>query len=195
MKFLPVFIRVYSWPLLLALLPLAAFAQRERPSTPADRNKMVELDGFDISGTRLPPESIIRLSGLKKGQQVNYPMIDEACRKITSTGLVKTIDYGYALAPGQRGVVLSMNIIDEQPLLPAKVVPSESAEKIWGCLRAADAIFTRELPNTKNAIEFYRSNIDRCITSHGQHDAYVEATVACEPSGKATAIIFDIRHK
>jgi hypothetical protein len=180
---------------LFALLSLPALAQQQRPPKPADRNKLVQLRGIDVKGTRLPGPSIIRLSGLKIGQQVNYPLIDIACRKITSTGLVKSIDYHYDLTPGQAAIVLSLNLTDELPLLPAKIVPAEASAKIWGCLQAADPVFTHELPNTKTAIHFYTANIETCITSHGQQDAYVAATVACLPNGKATGIVFDIRHK
>ncbi len=154
---------------------------------------MVQLAGFDVKGTRIPAASIIRLSGLKVGQQVNHTIINEACRKITSTGLVKLIDYGYDVSSGKPGVVLSFNVIDELPLLPARIVPDADADKIWGCLQAADPIFTREMPNTKNAMNFYSANIERCIAAHGQHDAYVKATTACDANGKAEQIVFDIR--
>ncbi len=182
-------------PLLaLAGFSLAAFSQQP-PSPPADQDKLVQLSGIDVKGTRLPGDSIIRLSGLKLGQQINYRMVDEACRKITSTGLIKTINYGYQVQPDRPGVVLSLRIVDESPLLPAKILPAEDTEKIWGCLQAADSIFTRELPNTKGALAFYKLNIERCITSHGQTDAYVSPSVACDAKGVATQIVFDIRAK
>lgn len=170
----------------------SALAQNSPPSDP---NRLVEIVGFDVKGSRIPPDSIIRLSGLKVGQQVNYSAIDAACHRITSSGLVKMIDYAYERYPGKPGVVLSLNVTDELPLYPAKVVPPEDADKIWGCLQAADPIFTRELPNTRAALNFYSANINRCIEIHGQHDAYVHATVACDVQGNASEIIFDIRPK
>lgn len=183
-------LRILPLFLLFSLQPV--WAQNE-PAT-AD-NKLVPLNGVDVKGTRIPAASIIRLSGLKVGQQVNHSIINEACRKITATGLVKSIDYAYDVAPGSPGVVLSFTVVDELPLLPTRIVPPEDADKIWGCLQGADPIFTRELPNTKNAIEFYTANIEKCIAEHGQHDAYVKSTVGCEPSGKAIEIIFDIMPK
>ena len=164
-------------------------------SPPPDPSKLVEIGGFDVKGSRIPADSIIRLSGLKAGQQANYSIIDAACHRITSTGLVKMIDYAYETFPGKSGVVLSLTLTDELPLFPAKVVPPEDADKIWGCLQAADPIFTRELPNTRAALNFYSANINRCIEIHGQHDAYVHASVACDVHGNASEIIFDIRPK
>lgn len=178
----------------LGLTPLTS-AQLEQPPSQADRDKMVQVNGFDVKGTRLPVDSIVRLSGLKVGQQVNYDIINEGCRKITATGLIKVIDYAYDVAPGKPGIVLSFHIEDEQPLYPAKIVPAEDTEKIWSCLQGADPIFSRELPNTKNAIDFYRRNIEQCIESHGQHDAYVATSVACDTQGKAQSIVFDIKPK
>lgn len=181
-------------PFILLILCFGPVVRAQTAPADAD-TKLVPLKGFDVKGTRIPAESIIRLSGLKVGQEVNHPIINEACRKITSTGLVKSIDYGYDVAPGSPAVILSFNVVDELPLLPAKIVPAEDSEKIWGCLQAADSIFTRELPNTKEAMEFYRANIERCITAHGQHDAYVKATTACDAKGIAQQIVFDILPK
>jgi hypothetical protein len=164
-------------------------------SSPPDPKKLVQIDGFKVNGSRIPAESIIRLSGLKVGQTVNYSIINAACHKITTTGLVKMINYGYDVAPGEKGIILSFNVVDEMPLLPARIVPAEDADKIWGCLQTADPIFTRELPNTRAAMDFYSANIERCIEVHGQQDAYVHATVPCDRTGKPAEILFDIRPK
>lgn len=177
-----------------SLLCFVPFAYPQASSRP-DPKKLVQIEGFSVKGTRIPAESIIRLSGLKPGQQVNYPIINAACNKITATGLVKSIDYSYELAPGQKGITLALNLTDELPLLPAKIVPEEDADKIWGCLQSADPIFTRQLPNTRAAMDFYSVNIDRCMELHGQHDAYVHASIPCDPSGKPIQIVFDIRPK
>src|SRR5438477_10975796 len=150
---------------LLCFLPLAS----PQNSQPPDPDKLVELDGFDVKGTRIPAESIIRLSGLKVGQQVNYSIINDACHKITSTGLVKMIDYAYERYPEKSGVILSLTVTDELPLFSAKIIPPEDTDRIWACLQSADPIFTRELPNTRAALNFYSSNINRCIEIHGQH--------------------------
>lgn len=157
-----------------------------------DSGKLVELAGFQVKGTRIPTESIIRLSALKVGQKVNYAIIDQACHKITSTGLVKLIDYAYEVQPGKPGIVLSFTLVDELPLFPAKILPAEDTDRIWQCLESSDPIFTRELPNTSNALKFYTTNINRCIQIHGQHDAYVHASVACDVHGNAAQIVFDI---
>ena len=180
---------VFVWA--FCFLPFAS----PQNSPPLDPDKLVELDGFDVKGTLIPAESISRLSGLKVGQQVNYSIINEACHKITSTGLVKMIDYAYEKYPGKSGVILSLTVTDELPLFSAKIIPPEDTDKIWGCLQSADPIFTRELPNTRAALNFYSSNINRCIEIHGQHDAYVHASVACDVHGNASEIIFHIRPK
>ena len=175
--------------LLLSCFSVPGSSQNHRAP---DSGKLVDLAGFEVKGTRIPANSIIRLSGLKVGQKVNYAMIDQACHKITSTGLVKLIDYAYEVQPGKPGVVLSFKVVDELPLFPAKILPAEDTDRIWHCLESSDPIFTRELPNTSNALQFYSSNINRCIQLHGQHDAHVRASVACDVHGNTAQIVFDI---
>jgi hypothetical protein len=184
------------------LLTIASFSPIARPqNAPAldpdkkevDPHKLVELGGIEVSGSRLPTSSIIRLSALKVGQKVNYDIINEACHRITSTGLVSLVDYGYTLQPGKPGVVLSLKVSDELPLLPAKIYPPEDADQIWGCLQAADPIFTRELPNTRNALGFYATNMTRCLQDAGLRNVHARPSVVCDRLGKAAEIVFSIQ--
>jgi hypothetical protein len=182
-------------PVLACLLP----AQTSPPPTPnnqeVDHHKLVQLMGFEVTGTRLPPDSIIRLSGLRPGQMVNYDIISQACKRITSTGLVSAVDYAYNVGPGKPGVLLSLKVWDELPLLPARIYPVEDAEPIWRCLQTADPIFTREMPNTEAAIRFYSVNINRCLANAHATDEYAAPTAVCDARGKTSAIAFTIRKK
>ena len=175
----------------LFFLPLFARAQ-DRPPSPQERREPVQLLGINVTGTRLPAESIIRISGLKVGQTVNDDILRQVSEKITSTGLVKGLDYGYDIKPGKPGVYLSLNVFDEGPLLPARIMPLEEAPAIWSCLQSADPIFTQEMPNTEKAIHFYSINIARCLNSSGASRERVSATVACDGTGKSIAIDFHV---
>src|SRR5581483_1106869 len=165
---------------------------QSRPGTPEDRHKPVQLAGIDVMGTRLPPQSIIKVSGLKVGQTIDDEVLKQASDKITSTGLVKGLDYGYNIMPGKPGVYLTLKVFDEGPLLPARILPEEQAQPIWSCLESSDPIFSREMPNTENAIHFYSINIARCLGNAGATDERVAATVACDGSGKSIGIDFHI---
>lgn len=161
-----------------------------------DRNKLVELAGIEVTGSRLPAESVIRLSGLKVGQMVNYDILTKACDRITSTGLVSTVDYAYNVKPGTPGVVVSFKLWDEQSLLPVTIYPEANAELLWGCLQAADPIFTREMPNTKAAIRFYTANIDTCLQNGSKNNNFFASpTTACDIKGKAERIVFNIKER
>jgi hypothetical protein len=188
----------------IALLLAIAFSPLARPqSSPAvdgnkkevDPHKLVELGGIEVNGSRLPASSIIRLSNLKVGQKVNYDIINDACHRITSTGLVALVDYAYNLEPGKPGVVLSFTVTDEMPLLPAKIYPPEDSDQIWACLQSADPIFTREMPNTRNALGFYATNINRCLENVGARQDYARPSVVCDRVGRAAEIVFSIREK
>jgi hypothetical protein len=178
---------------LLLFISLSVFAAgQERPAAPEDHHKLVQLEAIQVTGTRLPPNSIIRISGLKVGQMINDDVLKQASDKITSTGLVKGIDYGYNIAPGKPGVSLNLKVFDEGPLLPAHILPEQDSQPIWACLQAADPIFTREMPNTENALHFYSINIARCIGSPPSGKDGIAATIACDGSGKSIAINFHL---
>ena len=155
----------------------------------------MELTGIEVNGSRLPTTTVVRLSGLKVGQQVNYDILNDACNKITSTGLVSAVDYAYNVQPGKPGVVVSLKLWDEMPLLPAKVYPPEDTDEIWKCLRSADPVFTPELPNTKAALHFYSENIEHCLANGGLVNLYVASSVVCDAKGKASQVVFDVREK
>lgn len=176
---------------ILVCLPLVAAAQ-VRPANTEDHHKLVQLADIEITGTRLPPQSIIKISGLKVGQMINEDILKQASDKITSTGLVKGLDYGYNIMPGKPGVYLSVKIFDEGPLLPAHILPAKDAGPIWSCLQSADPIFTREMPNTEKAIHFYSINIARCIGGSDAARQRIAATVACDGTGKSIAINFHV---
>jgi hypothetical protein len=191
---------------ILLSLAIACFCYAQNapppPTTPSDglgqaedHHRLVELLGVEWNGTRLPPSSLMRLSQLKIGQKVNYDILNQVASRITSTGLVSTVDYAYNVQPGKPGVVVSFKLSDELPLLPASIYPAANEQLLWACLQSADPIFTKDMPNTVNAMKFYAANIDRCLEmgSHN-HDFYAHATTACDPKGKATKIVFDIRH-
>ncbi len=126
---------------------------------------------------------------------VNFTMMNEACHRITSTGLVKLIDYAYDAYPGKPGVTLTFTIIDEAPLLPVHIFPQEDEDAVWTCLQAADPIFTREMPNTIDALNFYKVNINRCLVNAGRSDEQARRRVACDITGHPAQIVFNIREK
>ena len=190
-------VRHHSFRILGPFLALTSLMHAQ--SAPADGNapnidhhKLIELTGYEVTGTRLPVESVIRLSGLRVGQKVNYDILTEACNKITSTGLVSTVNYAYNVDPGKPGVKVSFKIWDELPLLPSKIDPPEQADQIWGCLESADPVFTRELPNTKDALRFYSTNMEKCLEEAGRQGQHVATTVACDLKGHATEIVFKV---
>jgi hypothetical protein len=155
-------------------------------------HQLVQLNGIQVTGTRLPPDSIIKISGLKIGQMVNDEVLKRASDKVTSTGLVKGLDYGYNAEPGKPGVYLSLKVFDEGPLLPVQIMPVQDAPAIWSCLQSADPIFTDQMPNTEKAIHFYSINMARCLGNLGATSRRVAATVACDGTGKSIAINFHV---
>lgn len=170
---------------------LAAAAQ----NVPASEGvKLVRLDKIEIRGTRLPIDSIIRLSSLTIGQHVNDAIVNAACHKITSTGLVKSIDYGYDSYPDREGVVLTLTLVDEGPLFPSKIEPEKEESHLWQLLQSEDPLFTRDLPRTERALNYYSANIERCLKAEGREDEYASPIVVGDANGNPSEIVFRIAH-
>lgn len=162
-------------------------------SQPPEANKLVRIDEIKVRGTRLPTDSVIRIAGLAVGQDVNDLIVNTACHKITATGLVKTVDYGYEVYPDKPGAVLTLTLADEGPLFPAKIEPEGEEEPLWACLASADPLFTRELPRTERALNYYSAALERCLKSAGRENEYAAATVNGDAQGNAKQIVFEIR--
>ncbi len=153
----------------------------------------MDVESIQVKGTRLPAPSIIRLTGIKLHDRVNSLIVNAACQKITATGLVKNVDYAYNAYSDRPGVTLVLTVTDEKLLLPATIKPEADSEALWSALKSRDPIFTRDLPPTEQALDFYANNIEKCLQSMGRDNEYAKADVTADSTGKLTAIIFSIR--
>jgi hypothetical protein len=178
--------------MLACAVAVHGFAQSPE-STEAAANRLLEIESITIKGSRLPSDSVIRLSGLKVHDKVNDLMVNAACHKITATGLVKTIDYAYDVYPDRPTAALILTPSDEGPLFPATIKPLALADALWACLQVRDPIFTKELPRTEKALTFYSKNLDACLEQNGHPNEYAAAAVAGDSSGNATGIVFEVR--
>jgi hypothetical protein len=75
-----------------------------------EANRLVSLNKIEIQGSRLSEAGVIQLSGLAVGQQVNDLVVNNACHKITASGWVKKVDYGYDVYPDKPGVSLVLTL-------------------------------------------------------------------------------------
>ena len=178
---------------LLGSLLLLNLAMPGQIPAPAISNRIIEIEQINVTGTRCPASSIIALSGLKPHDKVNELGVNTACRKLTATGLFKSIDYTYDAYPDRPGVVLNLAVVDEGPLVQASIQPAAEDAVIWTGLQAMDPLFTRQLPPTQKAIAFYEKNIEKWLRANGRNDEYAAATVSGDASGNPSGIVFGIR--
>jgi hypothetical protein len=155
--------------------------------------RLMEVERILVTGTRLPSDSVIRLSGIKVHDKVNDLVVNKACHNITATGLVKSVDYTYDAYPDRPEITLTLTIKDEGPLLPASIKPQTEEELFWSALQRIDPIFTRDLPPTEKGLAFYTKNLDTCLNSMGRSNEYFASDVTADSSGKLTGIVFEIR--
>ena len=179
----------FEFFLTLTLLLPTAQAQNKTD----DALKVVQIEAIHVTGTHLPIESVIRLSGLKVGDKVNDLIVNTACHKVTTTGLVKSIDYFYDLYPDKPGVALTLALKDEGDLLPASIKPVADDESIWTALLAADPVFLRKMPRTESALRFYAASIGKILEQQGRKDEYAAPEVLANAAGQPAGIVFEIR--
>ncbi len=175
------------------LAVLICVTSRIWAQAPSEAKKLVTLEKIEIHGSRFPEGALLHLSGLAVGEQVNDLIVTTACHKITSTGLVKSVDYAYDVYPDKPGVALILTLVDEKVTLPAKITPATDEERIWRALQAAEPLLTRELPRTEKALGFYSAHIERVLKSLGRDNEYVAPSVTGDANGAPTGIIFAIR--
>ena len=113
--------------------------------------------------------------------------------RLPATGLVEKIDYGYDLYPDRPGVALTLTLVDEVPLLPARIKPEREENELWSSLQSLDPLFTKELPRTEKAISFYATNLERCLKAKGRDDEYAASSVVGDQAGNAGYVLFEIR--
>ena len=106
---------------------------------------------------------------------------------------MKNVEYAYDAYPDRPGVDLVLTISDEGPLLAAAIKPATDESRLWSALQALDPVFTRELPPTEKALNFYSKNIEKCLQAGGRNNEYVNANVTADPSGKLIGIVFEVR--
>jgi hypothetical protein len=102
----------------------------------------------------------------------------------------RKIDYGYDLYPDRPGVALTLTLVDEVPLLPARIRPESEESELWSSLQSLDRLFTQELPRTEKALNFYAANIERCLKAKGRDNEYAASSVVGDQAGNAGAISF-----
>lgn len=159
-------------------------------ASPNDEEEFVKIEKIVISGSRFEPRSIEMLMGIRIGQQMNEPVLRKAISRMLDSGLIKNVDYSYMSASAPTSVDLELKIEDELPLLPATIeLPDIEAEDVWSYLRNVDPLFTRELPRTQKALQFYARYIERYLANQ-RKPMRVSSVITADTEGNARGIVF-----
>jgi outer membrane protein assembly factor BamA len=157
----------------------------------SDADALVKIQKIEVIGSRLEPHSVQMLTGLRPGQKINETSLRKAIQRMLESGLVKNVDYAYESTSDQPDVVtLDLTITDETPLLPASIqLPDIDAEDVWGYLKGVDTLFTRELPRTQKALQFYTRYIQRYLANQ-KKSIRVSSVITADNDGNASGIVF-----
>jgi hypothetical protein len=170
------------------LLAGLLLSQSAPPVTDADQ--LVRIERINIQGSRFESRSIQMLTGLRTGQQINEASLRKAIQRMADSGLVKNVDYSYQSLSRPTSVALDLRITDELPLLPASIqLPEVDDEDVWAYLKGVDPLFTRELPRTQKAIQFYIRYIERYLANR-KKPLRVATVITADEEGNASGIVF-----
>ncbi len=176
--------------LLAALLSAQSSPSAASVAALDDSEELVLIEKLAVEGSRLEPRSVQMLTGLRPGQQINEASLRKAIQRMTESGLVKNVDYSYESLSGPTSVALQLRIVDETPLLPASIqLPDVDAEDLWAYLKNVDPVFTRELPRTQKAIQFYIRYIERYLANQ-RKPLRVASVITGDGTGNANGIVF-----
>ena len=157
----------------LTLLYFCAAAQE----TDAGKQK-VRVQAIRVTGSRIGKESMMHLTGLHSGQVLDEATLRAALQNANASGLFTGISYNYESLPDSTDVNLELVVQDQLPLVPAVVkIPGVHAEDVWAYLTKTDALFTRDLPPTVNAIRLYERYINKYLQNIGRTDITVSGSV------------------
>ena len=155
-----------------------------------DAEELVRIEKIAVQGSRLEPRSVQMLTGVRPGQQINEASLRKAIQRMTDSGLVKNVDYAYESLSGPTSVAVQLTIVDETPLLPASIqLPDVEAEDVWTYLKNIDPVFTRELPRTQKALQFYTRYIERYLANQRKPQR-VASVITDDGTGNASGIVF-----
>ena len=150
----------------------AASAQDAKEGTAGDAQKVVKIKRIFVEGTRLPALSVIRLTQVKAGDEVDFAKLQGALQKVTQTGLISNIDFEYESVPDKdTDVILHMKCTDANPSTKASIqIPKINEDDVWTWLTGVDPLFTREMPPNEAAIRLYSALIGKYMEQHGSPD-------------------------
>jgi hypothetical protein len=76
-----------------------ASAQSAKEGTVGDAQKLVKIQRIVVEGSRLPASSVVRLTQIKIGDEVNFIKLNAALQAAVRSGLIRNIEFEYESLP------------------------------------------------------------------------------------------------
>ena len=144
---------------LLAAIPVHAQA----PAVPAAPSSTIAA--IKVSGAqKFPPDQIIAASGLKTGDVVTAPQIQEAADRLSALGIFSSVNFHYTA----KGAAISLEFqVHEAPTYPIVFdnFPWLKAEDIAAAIRSRVGLFTGEASGDGSIIEMMSAAIEDLLAA------------------------------
>jgi outer membrane protein assembly factor BamA len=142
------------------------------------------VDSISVEGNRiLTAPGIIAASGLRKGQNGNSSVFDEARDRLIATGYFDMVAYRYKPA-ASGGYQITFEVQELEMLYPIRVdgLPV-SAEEVTGYLKTQDPLFSGKMPGTRQVLDRTAKQIAFYLELKG-HSAEVAGRVVATAPGQ-----------
>jgi outer membrane protein assembly factor BamA len=128
------------------------------------------LESLTVEGSSLPEKTVLELSGLRIGANIDRPAIEAGCKRLEETGLFSSINFRYAPTPKQ-GYALTLSLVDQRTLSAASIdVPGVDESEVWQWLITKFPAFDRKTPGNNGAQQVIAHQIETHLGArlHGQ---------------------------
>ncbi len=175
--------------LFAGVLPLALTGQNSPNQTatrdfPPSAARDFPIDSITVEGNRiLTAPAIIAASGLRKGQNGNNAVFDDARDRLIASGYFDMVAYRYKPA-ASGGYQITFEVQELETLYPIRVdgLPV-SADEVTGYLKTQDPLFTGKMPGTQQVLDHTAKQIDFYLELKG-HPAEVAGRVVATAPGQ-----------
>jgi len=169
------------------IVPYAPGQQSQEPKS--FRLERLEFEGLKRFGR----EQVVEASGLKIGQMVNEPVLDQAANRLVQSGFFTNVSYRLRAGGGQATVTFSVEEKTEKGL---PVVFDNfvwfSDQELATVIRREIPSFDGSLPDAGNATDSVKAILQRLLAEK-KIPGTVEYLMSADPTGAEAAFVYSIK--
>ena len=148
------------------------------------------LETVTITGSSLSRAEILNIAGLHIGMPLNKAAIDEACNKLSASGLFQSVNYHYGPA-ANNGYALTLTLLEDKAMIPAVIdIPGVDENEMWRWLISKYPAFDHKVPRNEAAQERLARQIQEHVGAKLDGQPLVTRTEVDFTNSGASVLVF-----